>query len=115
MKKYNEMVRDYADRKCEDLIPNSGIEHAEVLIKNLFSHAENEVRILTGSLNARVYGTSEVLKSVDEFLHSGSNKKIKILLQDVDDNTYDYIESHSLDKKCQASGCPPHSVPDIFI
>ncbi|MCK4841943.1 MAG: hypothetical protein KAT04_08675 [Methylococcales bacterium] len=104
MKEYNKMVRDFADQKSEDLIPNSGIEHAEVLIKNLFSHASNEVRILTGSLNARVYGTREVLASVDEFLHSGGNKKIKILLQDVDDNAYDYIKSHPLYLRCKELG-----------
>jgi len=101
MKKYNEMVRDFADQKSEDLIPNSGLEHAEVLVKNIFSHASNEVRIFTGRLNPSVYGTPEVIKSITGFLHDGTDRKIKILLQDIDPNKLGDFKKNHLYKLCK--------------
>ena len=84
MDDYRRHVKELADRSSKDLIPNGGIDHAAVLIENLFSHAISAVRVFTGDLNARVYASEPIVSNAKEFLQSGVGKKIKILVQNPD-------------------------------
>lgn len=101
MDNYRKMVKKLADAKSGQLIPNGGTDHAEVLIENIFSHAQNVVRIFSGELNSRVYGSASVLAKAKEFLKSGTSKKIKILIQDTGAFNEEYLAAHDLVKTCK--------------
>lgn len=115
MNRYKMMVKRLADSKSSELIPNGGTEHAEVLIENIFSHANNVVRIFSGELNARVYGSSVVIDQAKDFLQSGAGKKIKILVQELDDASLQLLKMHELVKMCReinADACEIKSVDE---
>jgi len=103
MDDYRKMVKKLADAKSSQLIPNGGTDHAEVLIENIFSHANDIVRIFSGELNARVYGSAPVLAKAKAFLKSGTGKKIKILIQEmnISNSNKDYLIAHDLIKTCK--------------
>ncbi|MES9884049.1 MAG: hypothetical protein ABW185_24650 [Sedimenticola sp.] len=98
MDNYRKMVKRYADEKNTELIPNGGTDHAEILIENIFSHAHDTVRVFTGTLNARVYGSDGVVEKAAEFLLSNKNSKLEILLQDIDD--IESLRGHPLINAC---------------
>ncbi|ORU91448.1 MAG: hypothetical protein A6F72_02590 [Cycloclasticus sp. symbiont of Poecilosclerida sp. N] len=83
MEEYRKFVKQRAKEKSTELIPNGGIEHAEVLVENLFNCAKDTVRIFTGSLNEKVYATDNVLTSAKQFLLE-DGRRLEILIQDGD-------------------------------
>lgn len=97
MDKYRQMVKRNADFKSKDLIPNGGVEHAEVLIENIFSHANNTVRVFSGCLNGRVYGSDSVTTEAAAFLKNSDNQ-LMILLQDIED--WAELDNNELVKIC---------------
>jgi len=84
MEKYRQMVKRSADLKSKDLLPNGGVEHAEVLIENIFSHASSTIRVFSGHLNNRVYGSDSVVTEATAFLENPNNR-LMILLQDIEE------------------------------
>lgn len=80
---YAEMVASFADNSTPDLISNGRVEHAKILINNLFSHTQEKICIFSSELISEIYESKEVLNHAKELLASG--KKIEILLQDVND------------------------------
>lgn len=81
MEQYKAYVRKRAEEKSNTLIPNGGIQHAEVLIESLFGCAEDTVSVFTGGLNSQVYATGAVLASVKRFL-SVTSHHLNILIQE---------------------------------
>ena len=84
MDKYRKEVKNLADSNSSNIIPNSSIEHAAVLIENLFSHAHHSIRIFSGNLNPKVYNKREVICAADKFLSrdtSEAAKKLEIIVQ----------------------------------
>lgn len=98
MEEYRKLVKKLADEGSSELIANGGTEHAEVLIENIFAHAGDAVRIFSGELNARVYGSSGIVENAKEFLQSGTNHKLDILIQSKD--IVSSLEKHDLIKMC---------------
>jgi len=98
MDKYRKHVKKLADAGSSELIANGGTEHAEVLIENIFAHANNKVRVFTGKLNARVYGSSNIVENAREFLQSDSGHKLQILVQD--EEVLSTLKTHELIKMC---------------
>jgi len=98
--RYEIMVKKLADIKSSELIPNGGTAHAEVLIENIFAHAQDVVRIFSGQLNARIYGSSSVIDEAREFLQSGVGKRIKVLVQDLGEEKSNLLKTHKLISMC---------------
>lgn len=65
---YKERVQKLAKLRDGEPIYNGSLDHAAVIIENMFAHAKQSVLILTGALNARVYGPNEVLEQAGLFL-----------------------------------------------
>ena len=65
---YVEKVRRAAISRNGEPLYNGSVDHAAVLAEAMFTHAEKSVDILTGELNARVYGGAAVVDRVKEFL-----------------------------------------------
>ena len=81
MREYRERVRRAAQERGGDPIYNGSVEHASILAEQLFKSAVVSVDLLTGSLDARVYGRPEVLQEAEAFL-SKPNRKVRILLEE---------------------------------
>lgn len=78
---YREYVRRHATRRDGHPIYNNSIEHASIVIENLFLEAERSVAILTGSLNAKVYGRASVVEAAKLFLVSSAKNRLRIILE----------------------------------
>ena len=80
---YRKKVSAAANARIGEPIYNDRIDHAVIILTNIFSHAHNSVRILTGRLNKDAYGRSEVVSDALRFL-AYSEHKIYILFEDQD-------------------------------
>lgn len=80
---YDLYVTKLADSQSSELISNGQIEHAQSLIRNLFSHAEQEVRIFTSNLLPAIYCDTRVVEAATTFL-AKTGAKLNILIQNGD-------------------------------
>ena len=78
---YRARVEALACARNGDPVFNGSLDHAEVIVEKMFSHARKDVSILTGKLNARVYGTNEVLEQARLFL-ADSDHRVCVLMED---------------------------------
>lgn len=79
--KYRERVKSAAEARNGEPVYNGSIEHAAVLAEAMFAHAQKEVCILSGELNARVYGREDVVEQANLFL-ADPEHTAKILVED---------------------------------
>ena len=82
VKPYSDFVEYLADEKLDVLIPNGRSDHAKVIVNNLLSHAEKEVRIFSNRLKLNVYEDKYIFESLGSFLRKKG--RLRIVLQDVD-------------------------------
>ena len=78
---YREQVQRLARKRDGEPIYNGSIEHASVIIENMFAYAKSRVSILSDNLNARAYGRDEIIEQAGLFL-AGENHQVQILLED---------------------------------
>ena len=83
--RYAQIIKEYADKEAEEIIPNGGIHQAAALIDNLFSHAKQSMKIFSSRLHQGIYESEEVLASAKLFFKNKDSKKVQILLQDTDE------------------------------
>ncbi len=81
LEEYREFVRSRAMKRNGQVIYNESIEHASIVVENLFKSAEEKIVVLSGSLNPRVYGRDEVVKEAELFLASSTENKLQIILE----------------------------------
>lgn len=81
MEKYKAKVRRAAAEMTGELIFNNSMEHAAVLAERLFASAQDTVCILSGELNARVFGSEEVVEQARLFLAEPSHT-LRVLVED---------------------------------
>ena len=62
---------------------NDSIEHAVIILQNLFSHARHSVKILTGELNKHAYARTTIVDEMNRFLEDESHT-LEILFEDKD-------------------------------
>jgi len=62
---------------------NGSLDHAAIIVENMFAHASTSINILTGRLNARVYGCDEVMEQAKLFLADPAHT-VNILIEDMD-------------------------------
>lgn len=84
MSDYRKKVRIAASERSGTLLYNSSLIHAAVLTEALFENADDCVRILSGKLNAHVYGQSGVIEKARLFL-ADPNHRIMVLLESPQD------------------------------
>ena len=93
---YKKAVKESAENKSEDLIPNGGVEHAQVVIENLFNIARKNINIFSGQLNHKVYAVDNIVSSIDRFFNK-TKGTLRILLQEKDVT----LENNDLIKLCR--------------
>ena len=79
---YREYVRSLALERDGQPIYNASVEHASVVIENLFAEARRKVDVLSGSFNVRVYGRASVVEEAKLFLASSVNNRLRIILEE---------------------------------
>ena len=90
---YRDLIaKRIADRDGTPL-PNGTLLHAAMLMEAMFSAASKSIRILTGSLNARVYGSPEVIACARQFLATSGHTLEVIFEDELDD---DAVARHPL-------------------
>lgn len=77
---YRKRVKALADLRNGGAIFNGSADHAAVIVENLFNSANHHVRILSGDLDARVYGNSKVVQRATEFL-GHSDHRLDIIIE----------------------------------
>ena len=79
---YRQFVRSLALKREGQPIFNASIEHASVVIENLFAHAATKVNVLSGVFKPRVYGRDAVITEARLFLASSRKNKLRIILEE---------------------------------
>lgn len=108
---YLEMVCSNAKKQDGNPIYNRTVEHASVLLENLFNVAEKEILILSGELYPRVYGTGGAVQNFKRFLEKDGTSA-KILVEDLSENLIwqnPLLATLSAEMKKKVT---VHSVPD---
>jgi hypothetical protein len=77
---YAELIRERIATRDGTPLPNGTLAHATMLLEAMFLNASKCVRILTGELNARVYGTPAVISAARQFL-ADSNHRLEIIFE----------------------------------
>jgi hypothetical protein len=73
-----------ASGKVNSRVSNSGIEHAAIVIENLFLHSMNVVKVLCGKFSEDVYGRASVKLAIDAFL-SKTGTRLEICVTETSD------------------------------
>jgi len=84
LESYRKAVEFLAKNKVDDLIFNSGDEHAAIIFNNIFSNSDYQVRIFAGNLQNSVTEKPEYINSITELLYRGV--RLEILLNNFDDS-----------------------------
>jgi hypothetical protein len=80
IKDYRQRVKLLSDIRNGGAIFNGSADHAAIIVENLFRVATHHVRILSGDLDARVYGNHRVVQRAEEFL-GHSDHRLDILVE----------------------------------
>lgn len=78
---YRDMVKDHAWKRSGEPIFNASMEHGSVVVETLFSAAQEQVSILTGSLNPRMYGRERVVTEAKLYLAVSHKNRLRIMLE----------------------------------
>lgn len=82
---YRRLIAEKLLKRDGTPIPNGTLRHASLLIEAIFGNAQRSVKILTGELNARVYGTSQVIAKALQFL-ANSDHSLDIVFESTFDD-----------------------------
>lgn len=78
---YRDMVKDQAWQRSGAPVFNGSTEHASVVVETLFSTAQEQVSILTGTLNPRMYGRERVVTEAKLYLAVSHKNRLRIMLE----------------------------------
>jgi hypothetical protein len=77
---FKKKVQAAAKARNGEPLYNSSLEHAAILTEAMFQYANDEVCILSGELNARVYGRGEVVEQAKLFL-ADPDHSLRVLVE----------------------------------
>ena len=77
---YREEVKEAISAMDGRPVYNRSLEHAAVIIEEMFALAKKEVKLFTGELNANAYGLPPVRSSAAKFM-ADRNGKVRILIE----------------------------------
>ena len=92
---YRAKVEMLANRRKGEPVYNDSIEHAAIILQNVFSHAHHSVKILTGELNRDAYGRRSIVDAVKRFVGDDSHT-LQILFENEGLTAEQIFEEHPL-------------------
>ncbi|MBC5764144.1 hypothetical protein [Ramlibacter albus] len=81
MDAYRALVRRLAEKRDPEIISNSSIDHATVLVAEMLRRGQGEAHIFSGALNPALYSTPEVIGAMTSFL-TAADSCVKIIVQE---------------------------------
>lgn len=90
---YRQKVKLLADIRTGGAVFNGSTDHAAVIVENLFRVANHHVRILSGDLDARVYGNPHVVQRAQEFLGSNEHRLDILVEEDTFSSSHPFIRA----------------------
>lgn len=105
IKEYREYVKALAKRRDGEVVFNGSPDHASALVEQLFASANHSVHLLTGDLNAKVYGRQGVVDRAKQFL-GHSDRTLKILVEDLT-----FSDAHPLIEALRGTSATIYHVP----
>lgn len=78
---YKNRIHDFAERLDPFIFSNEGVEHAEIVLSEIFEHAKDQVYIFCGHLDEKLTSRSLYYNSLMAYLASG--KTLKVLIGDL--------------------------------
>lgn len=78
IEKYENKVIEYLNAQQDDIILNSDINHAGILIKQIFLNAVHTVNLLSNKLDAELYERVEIINAIQSFLNRGGKLNVAI-------------------------------------
>ncbi|SFV87026.1 hypothetical protein MNB_SUP05-SYMBIONT-4-396 [hydrothermal vent metagenome] len=78
IKKYENKVIECLNAQQDDIILNSDINHAGILIKQIFLNAVHTVNLLSNKLDAQLYERVEIINAIRSFLNRGGKLNVAI-------------------------------------
>ena len=81
LNEYKRYVRELARKRDGQTFYNASMDHASVVIENLFAIADSRIDVLTGSFNPRVYGREAVVEEAKLFLASSRDNHLRVILE----------------------------------
>jgi hypothetical protein len=104
---YRKLVERLAFECKGESVYNGSADHAAVIVENLFATADCHIRLLTGDLDAKVYGAEPVVRRAKQFL-GHSDHRLDILVEDVTFNhSHPLIEEIIDDENVSIFQVPP--------
>ncbi len=79
---YKKIIDRCAESGENFIINNGNAMHAAYLLTKFFAKAEDQVRIFTGELFAKVFDDQNLIAAAIEFLSKGANNKIVVAFQE---------------------------------
>ena len=78
---YREKVKEAIAARDGRPVYNRSLEHAAIIVEEMFALARNEIKLFTGRLNADVYGIPSVIIRAEKFL-ADADHKVRILIEE---------------------------------
>ena len=90
---YRSRIERLAYERTGEPVYNDSVEHAAIILHNLFLHAHRSVKILTGELNKEAYGRRTIIDAAMRFLEDDSHE-ISILFENGDLSRDETLQQH---------------------
>ena len=78
---YRARIEALAEERVGEPMYNDSIEHAVIILQNIFLHARRSVKILTGKLNRDAYARRGIVEDVKRFIEA-DHHTLQILFED---------------------------------
>ena len=111
MRAFQTCVGDYADRSNGLPIYNDSINHASIIIEELFRQAKRSIKIISGNLNTQAYGQKDiVVEALDSLSRGGLTIQIllEIRLSEEEYETHPLLTRIRKSRKCEIRTVPEH-------
>ena len=93
---YDQHLKHLRESCSSFVFPNSGIEHAEILMSNIFDATRREISILSGALSETLTNRSKYVESFKKMMERGVKIKVILVAQN---STKEKSEAHKLLEK----------------
>ena len=77
---YKNRIHDFADRLDPFIFSNEGVEHAEIVLSEMYEHAREKVYVYCGHLDEKLTSRPQYYNALTAYLESG--KELKVMIGD---------------------------------
>lgn len=90
IEEYRANINRLIDEMSGELALNGSHEHASVILERMFARAKNSVRILSRTLDPRIYAVPETLEACRRFL-GNTERECKVIVEEFPSNSHGFL------------------------